>query len=116
MIVLCMRVIQDDQFHHAERSATASAPSPTGASIARCRADPAWVSSNARPALTGILAQAEVFGLIPSLTASLAQLRPEPATDPDRRHRQRLSQQRSRARRKGQPVPRLKAGPRRPPA
>jgi hypothetical protein len=65
--------------------------------------------------ITGILAQAEVFGLIPSLTASLAQLRPAPATDPARRRRQRLSQQRTRARRTGQPVPKLKPGPRRTP-
>jgi hypothetical protein len=61
--------------------------------------------------ITGILAQAEVFGLIPSLTASLEQLRPVPAADPDRRRRQRLSQQRTRARRRGEAVPRRKPGP-----
>ncbi|HEV3456100.1 MAG TPA: hypothetical protein VHG32_06045 [Thermoanaerobaculia bacterium] len=64
---------------------------------------------------TGILVQAEAFGLIPSAAASLAKLLPEPATDPDRRRRQRLSQRRTRARRQGENVPKRKPGPRRRP-
>jgi hypothetical protein len=40
---------------------------------------------------------------------------PEPATDPDRRRRQRLSQRRTRARRQGENVPKRKPGPRRRP-
>ncbi len=55
--------------------------------------------------ITGIVAQAEVFGIIPSLTAVLAQVVPEPKTAPDRRERQRLSQQRSRARKRGADIP-----------
>ena len=67
--------------------------------------------------VTGILAQAEIFGLIPSLTERLAQLRRETDTDPDLLSRQRASQQRSRARRRGEAVPKLKGGrPRRTPA
>jgi hypothetical protein len=58
--------------------------------------------------VTGILAQAEAFGLIPSVAGTLANLLPEPTTDPELRRRQRLSQQRTRARRRGQPVPKLK--------
>jgi hypothetical protein len=76
--------------------------------------------SKAEVIVTGILAQAEMHGLIPSLAARLAEMmsaKPTPKTDPELRRRARLSQQRSRARKKGQPVPKLKAGrPRRPPA
>jgi hypothetical protein len=67
--------------------------------------------------IAGILAQAEAFGLIPSVIERFAQLRPESHTDPDLLRRNRLSQQRSRARRRGENVPKLKPGrplPRRP--
>jgi hypothetical protein len=60
--------------------------------------------------VTGILAQAELFGLIPSLTELLGKVMPELKTEPEVRRRQRLSQRRSRARRKGEPVPKLKPG------
>jgi hypothetical protein len=64
----------------------------------------------------GILAQAEAFGLIPSARDVLAGLKTEPATDAGLRERQRLSQQRSRARKQGEPVPVAKRGrPRRNP-
>ena len=67
--------------------------------------------------IVGILVQAEAFGLIPSAAATLAKQLPEPRTDPETRRRQRLSQQRTRARRQGNPVPKLKpGGPRRRPA
>lgn len=64
--------------------------------------------------VTGILAQAEAFGLIPSLRESLAQILGEPT---ERRNQLRLGQQRSRARKKGEDVPPVKRGrPRRTPA
>jgi hypothetical protein len=74
--------------------------------------------SKAEIIVTGILAQAELYGLIPSLTEFLARaLPPEPKTDPERRRSLRLSQQRTRARRAGAPVPKLKPGrPSKPPA
>ncbi len=59
--------------------------------------------------VTGVLAQAEAFGLIPSVAATISKLLPEPPTDPEVRRRQRLSQQRTRARRRGEPVPKLKS-------
>jgi hypothetical protein len=60
----------------------------------------------------GILAQAEIFGLIPSLAEKLSTLFPDPGAGPDAdlRRRQRLSQQRTRARLQGEPVPKLKPG------
>ncbi|HEY6324209.1 MAG TPA: hypothetical protein VJA16_21920 [Thermoanaerobaculia bacterium] len=65
----------------------------------------------------GILVQAEAFNLIPSVAATLAKLLPPPRTDADTRRRQRLSQQRTRARRRGDAIPKLKpGGPRRRPA
>lgn len=70
-------------------------------------------TSKAEVIVRGILAQAEMRGLIPSLTTHLARAlppKPSPKTDPERRRRLRLSQQRTRARRKGQPVPKLRAG------
>lgn len=67
--------------------------------------------------IVGILVQAEAFGLIPSAAATLAKQLPEPRTDPETRRRQRLSQRRTRARRQGASVPKLKpGGPRRRPA
>ena len=63
--------------------------------------------------VTGILAQAEVFGLIPSLAEMLARHFAAPGGDAELRRRQRLSQQRSRARRRGERVPKLPPGPRR---
>ncbi len=75
--------------------------------------------SKAEIIVTGIVAQAEFYGIIPSFTDYLARLLPpaRPETDPERRRSLRLSQQRSRARRKGEPVPKLKPGrPRRSPA
>ncbi len=61
--------------------------------------------------IIGILAQAEAFGMIPSLAAALAQVVPEPKTAPERRESQRLSQQRSRARKLGVPIPKRKTTP-----
>ena len=51
--------------------------------------------------IVGILVQAEAIHLIPSVAATLAKLLPESRTDPDTRRRHRLSQQRTRARRRG---------------
>jgi hypothetical protein len=55
--------------------------------------------------ITGILAQAEQHGLIPSLADVLASVMPAPTTDAETRRRQRLSQRRTRAGRKGQALP-----------
>lgn len=60
--------------------------------------------------VTGILVQAEAFGLIPSVAATLSKLLAGPDIEPDRQRRQRLSQQRTRARRSGEQVPKLKSG------
>jgi hypothetical protein len=57
--------------------------------------------------MIGILAQAEAFGLIPSLRDALAEVMGEPT---GRRQQLRLSQQRSRARKEGADVPVRKAG------
>jgi hypothetical protein len=74
--------------------------------------------SKAEIIVTGIVAQGELYGLIPSLTEFLAHaLPPESTTDPERLRSLRLSQQRTRARRAGEPVPKLKPGrPRKPSA
>jgi hypothetical protein len=75
--------------------------------------------SKAEIIVTGIVAQAEFYGIIPSFTEFLSQVLPpaRPESDPDRRRSLRLSQQRSRARRTGEPVPKLKPGrPRKTPA
>jgi hypothetical protein len=59
---------------------------------------------------TGILAQAEASGLIPSCAAVLANLTQESLTDPTRLEQLRLSARRSRARKQGLDVPKLRPG------
>ncbi len=60
--------------------------------------------------ILGVLAQAEAFGLIPSTKDTVLAMLADPTTEEKLRQSRRLSQQRSRARKRGEDVPKLKPG------